>query len=93
MQHSEILEAGGIVAAVLCVLAIIKWRRYEFVPIHWLVFAALGLGAIGVSFFYYEVDRGFHSIAYLINLSRILWGLSLLLTSLVAVSVLVHKRR
>ena len=93
MQHSELLEAGGIVAAVLCVLAIIKWRRYEFVPIHWLVFAALGLGAIGVSFFYYEVNHGVHSIAYLINLSRILWGLSLLLTSLVAVSVLVHKRR
>ena len=93
MQHSELLEAGGIVAAVLCVLAIIKWRRYEFVPIHWLVFAALGLGAIGVSFFYYEVNHEIHSMTYLINLSRVLWGLSLLLTSLVAVSVLVHKRR
>ena len=92
MQHSELLEAGGIVAAVLCVLAIIKWRRYEFVPIHWLVFAALGLGAIGVSFFYYEVNHGIHSMTYLINLSRILWGLSLLLTSLVAISVLVHRR-
>jgi len=92
MQHSELLEAGGIVAAVLCVLAIIKWRRYEFVPIHWLVFAALGLGAIGVSFFYYEVNHAVRSMTYLINLSRILWGLSLLLTSLVAISVLVYRR-
>ena len=92
MEHSELLEAGGIVAAVLCLLAIIKWRRYEFVPIHWMVFAALGLGAIGVSFFYYEVNHGVHSMTYLINLSRILWGLSLLLTSLVAISVLVYRR-
>ena len=92
MDYGLALEYAALIPAGLCVMAMIRWRRHEFIPIHRLVFLALALGAVGISLFYHQVNHGENSMVYLINLSRLLWTLNILLTSLVAISLLVYRR-
>jgi len=88
---SDFLEWFGILTALFGVLAIVKWWRSEFIPVHWIAFVAMIIGSLGISMFMYEVGRGDFSTSQLIMLSRWLWFFVLAITFLMFTGVLVYK--
>ena len=89
MISSEFLMVAGVVTAVLWVPAGLRLYKYS-IPIHWAFALSFILGSLGISLFYYEIDYGLLNVN-LTQLSRVLWSLVLMTTSLLALSVLVRR--
>ena len=92
MISSDLIQLVGIVTAVLCVAAVVKWWKSEYTPQHWLFFASRALGALGIVGFYYAIDHSVLDYAQLIIVSRWLWLLVLVNMALLAISVLAYRK-
>jgi len=89
---SDFLEWFSIMTALFGVLAIVKWWRSDFVPLHWIFFVAMTMGVIGISLFYHEIQRGDFGLSELIVFSRWLWFFVVSSTLLIFVSVLMYRK-
>ena len=87
----EFLVVFGLFTAAVCFLAVFRCRR-ELIPVHWLFMVAMAMGALGIGLFYNEIWQGAMGRSQLIIISRLLWAFILLMTSLMAIGILVHKK-
>jgi len=91
MISIELIQVFGIVTGIFCAFAVYKCRKLTYIPLHWLFFVAMMLGAFGISALYFEIGREAWTMAQLIPITRLLWFFVLLSTSLMAISVLIYR--
>jgi hypothetical protein len=89
----NIIQIISVVTFALCLAVVFKWRKDEFVPVHWLMFVMMALGALAIGLFYFEIDHGYFSDVFRVFSSRLLWLFVLVSTSIMAISALLHRRR
>jgi hypothetical protein len=92
MISSEIIQVVSVITSILCLLAILKWWKCEYIPLHWIFFLAMMLGSLGFFAFHWQVVHGELTTSQLVYLSRLLFMFVLGCTSLMAISVLIYRK-
>lgn len=91
---SNMIIVSAVATMILCVVTIVLYY-HEFVPVHWLFFVAMAIGAAVMGWFHFNVIAMLENqkdAMSMVGLSRLVYMFILLSTSMINISAILYNR-